>query len=172
MKILEHDYEFTKVGNLYVATTNLYYPELAMHEASGNHYFDFYAVEKVGKMLAEHEPGIRIATRYDLRYLSSLGSHWVKAGEKGNTIAGRFFGKRAKEATMDDLKGCVFFSALGYCFGCTLYYHGSQACYWSSTYNNTSYADYLFFTSGGTSPYIDIDDKSYGCSVRLVKNAN
>jgi hypothetical protein len=172
MKILERDYDFTKVGNLYVATTNLYYPELAMHEASGNHYFNFYKVEELGKTLTNHEPGIRVATRDDLRYLARLGSHWVEAGEKGNTIAGRFFGERAQEATMDDLKGCVFFPALGYCSYDSLYGQGSQADYWSSTVysGGTNSAYYLYYRSGALGLY-DLN-KRYGFPARLVKNAN
>jgi hypothetical protein len=172
MKILEQDYEFTKVGNLYVATTNLYHPKLAIRKASGNHYFDFYAVEKLDETLIEYEPGIRVTTRDDLKYLASLGSHWVKAGEKGNTIAGRFFGERAQEATMDDLKGCVFFPALGYCFRGTLHAQGSFAGYWSSTYFSNYHAYYLYFFSSNTSPGTDWNRKNFGFPVRLVKNAN
>jgi hypothetical protein len=39
---------------------------------------------------------------------------WRAKDEVGNKIAGMFIGENAKEATISDLKGCVFFPAAGY----------------------------------------------------------
>ena len=113
--------------------------------------------------------GCRVATREDLIYLARLGSHWVKKGERGNDIAGRFFGENAKEATMEDLKGCVFLPAAGYCSDSgRLINQYSNAYYWSSTQANTYYAYYLYYSSGGLNMYADY--KYLGLQVRCARD--
>jgi hypothetical protein len=172
MKILGHEYGFVKVGDLYVATTNLYYPELAIHKQNSQCYFDFCATEKANDIVRRSAPTVRISTRDDLKYLGSLGSHWVEAGERGNEIAGRFFGEHCKEATITDLKGCVFFPACGIYNGALLGKYGSLGLYWSSTSHDDCYGYHMYFDNES-----DISDVHYvymenGRPVRLVSTEN
>ncbi|MBR4454006.1 MAG: hypothetical protein IKS33_07090 [Bacteroidales bacterium] len=66
--------------------------------------------------------------------------------------------------------GCVFLPAAGYRIGTWLYDVGSCGEYWSTTYNCSDFAYYLYFDSGGLnlSCYHYRDD---GRSVRLVRSA-
>ena len=65
--------------------------------------------------------------------------------------------------------GVVFLPAAGNRNGTSLNNVGSNGYYWSSSYNNSSSACYLYFDSGNVRPY-----NSYyryrGRSVRLVSN--
>lgn len=171
MNILEREYEFIKVGRLEVATTNIYCPELAICEDKEECYSNFWQVEEIDRRLKEK--GYRVTTREDLIYLAGLGSYWVKKEEKGNDIAGRFFGKKANKATIDNLNGCVFFPAAGKCSNSgTLNYQGGYAYYWSSTHFNTNYAYVLLFYSGGVYPGTNLLTKNLGATVRCVRNIN
>jgi uncharacterized protein (TIGR02145 family) len=52
----------------------------------------------------------------------------------------------------------------------SLFYQGSRAFYWSSTYNSSSHAYGLYFRSIYTYPGTDYFTKYYGFSVRCVRN--
>jgi len=57
--------------------------------------------------------GWRVPSDADFESLISSGYTWVNANEKGNPMAGGFFGENSSTATFDDLQGCVFLPAHG-----------------------------------------------------------
>ncbi len=65
--------------------------------------------------------------------------------------------------------GCVFLPAAGY-RRTKVYYVGSNGYYWSSTASGTYYAYYVYFDSGAVSPARS-NDRDFGFSVRLVRDA-
>jgi uncharacterized protein (TIGR02145 family) len=172
MKLLEHEYEFVKVGKLEVATTNIYYPKLAIGENNRNCYFNYSTVCKIDELLVAEDTGFHIPTIENFNYLFSLGSHCVNAGEKDNEIAGCFFGRHCKEATLDDLKDSVFFPALGLIDSSSLSGQGSYAYYWSSTCPGhyiayaLCFSNYVCFSTPRTDSY----NKRYGFSGRFVRD--
>ena len=63
--------------------------------------------------------------------------------------------------------GCVFLPAAGNRSGTSVYGFGSNGSYWSSS-PNSSYADYVYFSSSYLGP--DNSYRYYGYSVRLVRD--
>jgi uncharacterized protein (TIGR02145 family) len=57
--------------------------------------------------------GWHIPSDGDIESLVGAGSTWAAANEKGNPVAGRFFGENHAVATVSDLQGCIFIPALG-----------------------------------------------------------
>jgi uncharacterized protein (TIGR02145 family) len=148
--ILGKQYETVIIGNkfgkLEVLTKSLYVPELAFYKKNSNCYFDLAGIKKIDELLKKHGNGFRVPTKKDIDYIATLRSHWVEKGEKGNVVAGRFFGITGRfwGKTATDLKKCLFLPALGlYAEDTTLYDYGSCAYYWSSTYSGT-HNDFAF----------------------------
>jgi len=48
-----------------------------------------------------------------LTSLRAAGSSWAAAGERGNTVGGRFFGPGANKVRMDSIANCIFIPAAG-----------------------------------------------------------
>lgn len=67
-------------------------------------------------------------------------------------------------------QGCVFLSAGGYRHGTGIIYAGSHGAYWSSTSTSSDKATSMDFSSSTVEAYDT--NRSTGCSVRLVCNAN
>ena len=66
--------------------------------------------------------------------------------------------------------GCVFLPAAGYRVGDSVYYVGENGYYWSSTAKDTRYAYYVDFNSNRLNADDYYFSRSYGCSVRLVRD--
>lgn len=67
--------------------------------------------------------------------------------------------------------GCVFLPAAGYRSNTDIFHNSAYGKYWSSSYNDNSNAYYLNFLYN-YSPSIPSGNKSFGYSVRLVRDAN
>lgn len=77
----------------------------------------------------------------------------------------------SEQWTALEAKGCVFLPAAGFRQGASVKETGSYIRYWSSSPYDTSEAYMMGFYDGGLSPQ-DNNSRSYGYSVRLVKNAD
>ena len=64
--------------------------------------------------------------------------------------------------------GCVFLPAAGYRSGASVSDAGSYGYYWSSSSITTNYAYRVYFNYGSMTP-TNYNYRSYGCSVRLVR---
>ena len=72
-----------------------------------------------------------------------------------------------------DSAGCVFLPAGGNRYGTSVYSVGSIGGYWSTIYNNSNKAYYLYFLSNSLQNNLTtsiVGGREYGRSVRLVKN--
>jgi uncharacterized protein (TIGR02145 family) len=105
---------------------------------------------------------------------STEGGTWAAANERGNAVAGMFYGPRHATCSLpDNMRNCVFLPAVGYrgySVG-ALYSQGSRGRYWSSTQTD-DYRGYtgfnLYFYSTYSYPN-DYNDKSYGFTLRCVQ---
>ncbi|MDR1182349.1 MAG: hypothetical protein LBL13_10280 [Bacteroidales bacterium] len=159
-----------RVGNLEILNKNIYSPDIAV-EYDGNCYFDFIGVKVISELLEGQDTKFRVPTDDDFEYLYNLGSRWVEQGEVGNNLAGRFFGKKANIATMDDLKNCIFLPATGYCDPlAALVSQNNTAYYWSSTCYNSSSRYVQCFNNNLVYSW-NYYHKGDGFSVRCVRDA-
>jgi len=79
-----------------------------------------------------------------------------------NGVAGRKFMKKSDHSVF------IFFPAAGYYNGTSLYGSGSDGCYWSSSWFDSSYGYNLYFNSGNVYPQ-NGGYRYYGFSVRAVQ---
>jgi len=120
--------------------------------------------------------GWRLPTRDEYAALDGNsnpgGGVWATpAAGRGNTVNGRFFGKRATECTLpNDMVGCVFFYASGSRNNNTgaLNYRGSSGSSWSSSQVNNTNGYNFYFTSTTNNPASSYS-KAYGFPVRCVR---
>jgi uncharacterized protein (TIGR02145 family) len=115
--------------------------------------------------------GWRIPTVDELQALVDAGSTWRAANSSaGNAVAGRFFGANSAEATMADVKGCIFLTAGGNRSGTTGTIAGNQGVsgwYWAASAVNTINKDYMVIRDSGAS--VSNADGDYGFNLRCVK---
>jgi uncharacterized protein (TIGR02145 family) len=117
--------------------------------------------------------GWRLPTKDEFTALIDAGNTWRNANEKGNAVAGSFFGPNSSDCSLasgGSMSGCVFLPASssrndgsGALSG-----QGSSGYYWSSTQMATTYGYNLFFGSS----YVTSEngnDKASGFNVRCVK---
>ena len=100
------------------------------------------------------------------------GGVWVAASSnRGNAVAGRFYGKRAGSCSLpDDMTGCVFFPASGgrnYSVGTLTTRDASGYC-WSSTQVSSTNGYYLYFISTSSYPTYN-NSKLLGLPIRCVR---
>ena len=72
------------------------------------------------------------------------------------------------EWSLMEAAGAVFLPAAGYRYGTSINNVGLYGDYWSSSYNSSSKACHLYFSSGNVIPSSGDDGRCYGMSVRLV----
>lgn len=98
--------------------------------------------------------------------LSNLGTERSKVWKTGWTNIGATKGGVLITSNVNGIS--LFFAAAGWYYVATLEYAGDNGCYWSSTPNGSSDADYLSFADGYIS---NTSEPSYrGFSVRPVQN--
>ena len=103
-----------------------------------------------------------LPTKEDFQELyDNTDSEWV-ADYNGTGVAGRKFMKKSDHSVY------VFFPASGYYYGTSLDLRGSLGYYWSSSFNDSTYAYNLNFGSSSVSPQ-DYNSRRYGRSVRPVQ---
>jgi uncharacterized protein (TIGR02145 family) len=178
MKILGLEYDFVKVGQLEVATSNLYCEEVAIFEKYSNccyYYHYFEQILEIDALLREQDAGVRVPSPDDFVYLTSLGSYWVDKNKIGNDIAGRIFGERADEITaIEDIKpkGCVFLPASGfYHRGLNEpFYYGDHGYYWSNRHYRSNHQAYLLSFENDYVDPANVCAKDYGFAVRCVRD--
>jgi len=124
--------------------------------------------------------GWRLPTVHELRALdsvsggygnTSLGGTWAAANERGNAIAGRFYGpNHASGSLPNNMEGCLFLPAAGqrsFSDG-SLNNQGSRGIYWSATQYSSSLGYNLNFNSTSSNPSNNLT-KAYSFPVRCVK---
>jgi uncharacterized protein (TIGR02145 family) len=79
--------------------------------------------------------GWRVPTRGELIALDNAGTTWAAANERGNAVAGRFYGASHASCSLpNNMNNCVFLPAVGMRFSSgTLDGQGSEGSYWSAT---------------------------------------
>lgn len=112
--------------------------------------------------------GWRLPTRQEFAALDNLGSSWANANARGNSVAGRFYGRNHATCTMNNLEGCIFMPALGYLFDSMPLSHGKQGNYWSSTPSDISGGYQLRFFNSASFP-AGLANKASEFCVRCVK---
>ena len=120
--------------------------------------------------------GWRLPTQAQLLALlnssSPANGSWAAAGERGNAVAGRFFGPNNAGCKLpDSMFGCVFLPAAGsrsYSNG-TLYNQGNNGSYWSGTNSSSTNGYNLNFGNDYTYPTGE-SGKAYGYSIRCVQH--
>ena len=118
--------------------------------------------------------GWRLPTREELTALSGTGSTWAEAGERGNTVAGRFYGPNNARCTIPNERGCIFLPASG-----SLDYNdgaysgaGTNGAYWSGTQQNNDHGYLLSFSSTSSqisTAGIPYNHKASGHNIRCVQ---
>jgi len=115
--------------------------------------------------------GWRLPTKEEFNALHNAGSTWVEANERGNAVAGRFYGPDHATCSLpDNLSGCIFLPAAGfrrYSDG-TLVFQGRVGYYWSNTEYSSTNGYSLLFSSASSNP-IDFISKAFGFSIRCVQ---
>jgi len=99
------------------------------------------------------------------------GGVWAASGTRGNTMAGRFYGKKAAECSLpSNMVGCVFFPASGYRNNTAgaLSDRGSYGYGWSSTQVSSTNGYYLLFNSSASYPATSYS-RAVGFPVRCVR---
>ena len=128
------------------------------YKKDGHHYYTWQEAMDAAKAV-----GKRLPTWQEWKALCDLGSTW------DDELNGRWFGGNHNS----DHKGSLFLPAAGlrsYNSG-ELALTSSYGYYWSSSpyYGGSSYAGYLYFSSGNVYP-LYYGNRAYGFSVRCVQN--
>ncbi|MDR1225482.1 MAG: hypothetical protein LBK47_01105 [Prevotellaceae bacterium] len=123
--------------------------------------------------------GWRLPTREEYVELDGLGGDltgnkggkWVAASEKGNAVAGRFYGKNFATCSLpNDMVGCVFFPVMGYrtFTDGALNNQNLRGYGWSSTQASALVSYSLNFSGESSAPDANYT-KSSGIPVRCVQ---
>ena len=132
---------------------------ITINEETGEHYYTWDAAKRV----AEKIKGWHLPTIAEWDFLA--------ANAGGREVCGNKL--KAASGWDDDGNGTddFGFSALpaGYYYG-SFSNLGSNACFWTATENNSSYAYFRYFSTGA-SMYSNYYNKNYRYSVRLVKDS-
>ena len=97
---------------------------------------------------------------------------WAITNERGNAVAGRFYGPNHTTCTISDMSGCVFLPAVGYLSNSehhTLYGHNAAGRYWSGTQINSTFVHTLNFDTENSETNNSTTYKNYAFSVRCVQ---
>jgi len=124
--------------------------------------------------------GWRLPTRAEFIALDSVsggntstyeGGTWAAANERGNAVAGRFYGpKHASGSLPNNMDSCLFLPATGRRINSdgSLNSQGSLGAYWSATQYGSNGGYYLLFASPSSSPSYS-GSKALGFPIRCVK---
>jgi uncharacterized protein (TIGR02145 family) len=174
-------YKTVNMGKLEVMSTNFHYSKLNIYKKSGECYFDFSSVLKIGEKLEKENLGFRIPTPEDFAYLIGLGNRWVDYNEIGNNIAGCILGKKAHEITtaratqlnlIDELalKKCVFLPAFGFYTKDGGYGRNFAAYYWSNYLHPNNDSAYILYSRKKNILNTIYFSREHGLPVRCVRD--
>ena len=120
--------------------------------------------------------GWRLPTNTECSELSNnsipIGGTWAAANSnRGNSIAGRFYGKNSATCSLNNMQGCVFFPALGMRSSSTgALTDTDRGFYWSATqYSNTNTATAYILRFFNTESSVLGYGKANGFTVRCVR---
>ena len=115
--------------------------------------------------------GWRLPTLSEMQALNNTGSVWTAANDKGNAVAGRFYGPSYNSCSLlTSMEGCIFLPASGYRFRVdgTLGNRNTYLYIWTSTQASSTEGYHLNANSGSSNPTLNIG-KAYGFPIRCVR---
>ena len=115
--------------------------------------------------------GWRLPTHEEFQALHNAGTTWAEANERGNAVAGCFYGANHATASLpNSMENCVFLPAVGFRYSSdgSLYLQGGNGYYWSATQSDSNHGYELRFDSTYSSSDHN-SDKASGFPLRCVK---
>ena len=115
--------------------------------------------------------GWRLPTRNEFQALHSAGSTWAVANsDRGNAVAGRFYGANSASCTLPSaMVGCIFLAASGYRYtNGILDSQGIYGLHWTSTQYSASDSYRMGFESAASSNPTT-GSKALGLPIRCVR---
>ncbi|MDR1226211.1 MAG: Ig-like domain-containing protein [Prevotellaceae bacterium] len=118
--------------------------------------------------------GWRIPAMQELQSLHNGGSTWADVGDKGNAVAGQFFGPNHAAATISVPQNGIFLPAGGWRLGSIgnngkIIYSGKHGVYWSSTQESATSGYRLSFYKELGGGGIANNGKESGHNLRCVR---